>query len=363
MDEKITEREFILECCKLDYADKDTLVACMQHALDYPYILGHLLYNRAGGIAYVTLKANNLLGRVNREFRNTLRSIYESGLIKTESFIRALQDLTRLCGRLSVPYALLKGAYLVGLYPKGTRTSQDVDILIESKDITVLSRILKAEGFIQGNVRNDVFVPADRAEIISSRMTRGETVPYVKRIDYPNMKYLEIDVNFSLGFKPGMDEAVVRDFLSGTCPLIEGSIETLNAVDFFIHLCAHLYKEAAVMNWVELGRDISLYKFSDIYLFLHLFMDEAFSEALLHRIRAIGLEKECYYAMFYTKLLFSVDNPCLDALLKGIMPVNLFFLNRITDPQTNKMFAFNMDYKNWVFCSDRRGRLYEVEYD
>ena len=73
----------------------------------------------------------------------------------------------------------------------------------------------------------------------------------------PGMKYLEIDVNFSLGFSPGMDESIVRTFLEKTQPLIFDAISTLNDVDFLLHLCAHLYKEATVMSWVEMGRDIS----------------------------------------------------------------------------------------------------------
>ncbi len=40
------ENKFILELCKFKYADKDKLTELMKERLDYPYILGHLLYNR-----------------------------------------------------------------------------------------------------------------------------------------------------------------------------------------------------------------------------------------------------------------------------------------------------------------------------
>ena len=65
------EKRTILELCRFADADPDVLSGLMDGALDYPYILGQLLYNRMGGVAYYTLKHTGLMPRVNREFRNT----------------------------------------------------------------------------------------------------------------------------------------------------------------------------------------------------------------------------------------------------------------------------------------------------
>ena len=69
------ENKFILELLKGTNADKEVLLDLMKTKMDYPYILGHLLYNRVGAAAYLTLKKNELLPKVNREFRNSLRAI------------------------------------------------------------------------------------------------------------------------------------------------------------------------------------------------------------------------------------------------------------------------------------------------
>lgn len=354
------ENKFILELCKFEYAKKEVLMNLMKERLNYPYILGHLLYNRVGAMAYYALKKNELLHMVNREFRNTLKAIYEYNHDQTNSFFETLNLLKTACADFNFPYALLKGAYLVDMYPKGLRTSNDIDILIEPDNITQLNDVLKSSGFKQGNIRNEVFVPASRTEIISSRMNRGETVPFVKEVNLPNMRYLEVDVNFSLGFRPGMDERVVGDFLSHTQPLILNSVFTLNRADFLMHLCAHLYKEASVMSWVEMGRDISLYKYCDIYLFLHRFMDEKLSAELIKRIKKVGLNRECYYALYYVRLLFDIENENLNRLLNEIHPDDLSFMTKICEPQSGKLYSFNMDYRDWAFCSDRKGNLYET---
>ena len=354
------ENKFILELCKLDQADEGKLIELMNEGLDYPYILGQLLYNRVGAMAYYALKQNELLHKVNREFRNTLKAIYEYNLNKTTSFVKSLRALSTVCSNFGFSYAFLKGAYLIDIYPKGLRTSNDIDILINPENITKLTSELKAVGFKQGNIRNETFTPASRTEIIFSRMNRGETVPFVKEVNLPSMKYLEIDVNFSLGFRPGVDENVVRDFLDRTQLLILNSISTLNRTDFLMHLCAHLYKEATVMSWVEMGRDISLYKYCDIYLFIHNFMNEEFATEIIQRISDVGLNKECYYSLYNSRDLFEIENKNLDKVLEDIRPANISFMTQVLEPQTDKIYYYDMSYRDWVFCSDRKGKLYET---
>lgn len=354
------ENRFILELLKGTNADKEVLINLMKAKMDYPYVLGHLLYNRVGAAAYLTLKQNEYLQKVNREFRNSLKAIYEYNSAKTDSFNKATAFFSSVCKEFYFPYAFLKGAYLVDLYPRGLRTSNDVDILIKPENITELTNILKKHGFEQGNIRNEEFVPASRKEIVSSRMNRGETVPFIKELNLPGMKYLELDVNFSLGFRPGLDEEIVSDFLSRTEPLIREDMHTLDSVDFLLHLCAHLYKEATVMSWVEMGRDISLYKYCDIYLYLNEFMNDTYTDKLIRRIEEVGLIKECYYTLYYTKELFGMGNSLLEKVLDKIRPEETDFMCQIIDPQNGKTYSFDMKYSDWVFCSNRRKLLNEA---
>lgn len=354
------ENKLILELCKGKYAKKEVLDELINERMDFPYILGQLLYNRVGAMAYIALKENQFLHSVNREFRNSLKAIYEHNFSKTDSFISALNSLKSICENFRFPYAFLKGSYLVNIYDKGLRTSNDIDILINPQNITELTEKLKAAGFQQGNIIDEKFVPASRTEIISSRMNRGETVPFVKEVNLPSMRFLEIDVNFSLGFRPGIDERIVYNFLNRTQPLILNTISTLDRVDFLMHLCAHLYKEATIMSWLEMGRDISLYKYCDIYLCLHDFHNAEIATLLIQRIDDLGLTKECYFALSYSKELFDISSDNLDKVLKAIKPTDTSFMKQVLEPKTGKMYSYDMDYIDWVFCSDRRGQLYET---
>ena len=354
------ENTFILELCKFIKPDRARLEALMEHTLDYPYILGQILYHRMGAAAYETLRKCELLGRVNREFRNTLKAIYDVGTDKTNSLLCAMQSLKAVLKEADFPYALLKGAYLVQLYPLGLRTSNDIDILIEPQSITDLTARLKAAGFAQGNIRNGSFQPATRAEIVSSRLNRGETIPFIKRVNLPKMEYLELDINFSLDFKASGNTDIVSALLANTQKTISNGYYTLSQADFLIHLCVHLFKEATVMAWVEMGRDLSLYKFCDIYLFVDRFLDGGFCRELIQSIRRYGLERECYYAFFNTRKLFEIQNEEFDRLIEAIRPADLRYMNEILDPVQNRRYAYDMDYIDWMFCYNRKEQLHEI---
>lgn len=362
MEQQI-ENLLVLELCKVNTYKKEKIEAWMEQPLNYPYILGHLLYNRLGGAAYYIFSQCGLLGRLNREFRNTLKTVYDSNCEKNQSFLKGLAYLSGLLESVPFPYALLKGAFLVSIYQPGVRTSNDYDILIAQENITVLSDLLKQNGYRQGNVRDGMFVPASRTEILSSRMNRGETVPFIKELGFPQMRYSEVDINFSLDFKAKQEHSVIPEMLLRSEKAIQtnvGSAYTLNKADFLIHLCTHLYKEATTINWVRMGRDVSLYKYMDIYLFVRSFLDNALAQELTDRIKLYHLEKECYYAFAYTKELFDLRCDAFDLVQEGIKPHNTAYLSQIISPADGKIFAFDLPYIQWIFCSDRGGHLNEI---
>ena len=354
------ENIFILELCKFISPDKDKLSELLEETLNFPYILGQVLFNRMGAAAYFTLESCGLLGKVNREFRTTLKSIYDVGIDKKSSFATAIEMLEDILKNFNFPYALLKGAYLYQSYPKGLRTSNDIDILIEQKNITPLSNILLENDFLQGHIRNGKFTQSSRKEILSSRMNRGETVPFIKKVDLPKMEYLEVDINFSLDYKARQENENVANMLAQTKQLFGKNLYVLSEYDFLIHLCVHLYKEAVVKAIVDMGRDMSLYKFCDLYLLLSEQKNTDFYQGLITRIGELDLNKECYYALFYTKMLFDIKNDMLNTMLTSIEPEDTQYLRQVFNPTDGKVYEFDSDIVDWIFCFERMNKLYEV---
>ncbi|MCI9415713.1 MAG: nucleotidyltransferase family protein [Clostridiales bacterium] len=357
------EQALVLELCRYLQPNRKKIEELLEGPIDAALVLGELLYHRMGSVAWHVLKECGLTGRVNREFRNTLHMVYDSNCQKSTGFRRLLTGMADVLEDVNFPYAVLKGARLAYEYPVGLRTSNDLDILVRQQDISSLTERLKAAGYVQGYIRNDHLVPATRSEILNSRLNRGETVPFVRRVDWEQMKFCEVDINFSLDFKAKESSHPVELLLEEREPLEVGegrTLMTLSRADFLIQLCAHLYKEAVIYQWVEMGRDLSLYKFCDIYLLITKELDAALCGILTDRILSCGVEKECYYALSLTDRLFEVNNPYLPVLLRDIKPADTAYMHEIQDPSGGKRYRYDLDFTDWLFCADRRVRLKET---
>lgn len=326
-----------------------------------PSVLGHLFFNRMQAIAYGTLNKHGLLGKVTREFRDSLRGAYEQNLEKNNSFYWCIQYLNEVLSKCNCKYAMLKGAYLCHYYPKGYRTSSDIDLLVKPGDVTQIGNALSIAGFKQGSVRNGKFIPSTRKEIIESKMLRGETVPYIKELNFPNMKYLEVDINFSLDYKNSNTNILESMLENASKREIRGAdVMTLDESDFFIHLCAHLYKEATTLPWVKMMRDMTLYKYSDIYLLLE-DMSSTRLEKIFERARSVNMEKECAFAIIQTSDLFDVNNRLAIDMSRDVLINDPDYIHRVISPKDNKTFIFTEKNIFERFFADSRKDLLKEE--
>ncbi len=328
-----------------------------------PMVLGHLFFNRMQAVAYGTLKKHGLLGKVNREFRNSLEWAYTQNLEKNNSFFYCVRQVEKVLSVCNCKYAMLKGAYLCKAYPNGYRTSNDIDLLVHPNDVTEVGNALLAIGFKQGNIRNGKFELATRKEIIESKIMRGETVPYIKEINLPGMRFLEIDINFSLDYKPG-DTDLIEEMMNNTLFVNLGNfrVRTLRADDFFVHLCSHLYKEATTLPWIEMKRDMTLYKYCDIYMLLNNASKEHI-DFLFRRAKTLGMEKVCAFAVLQTAELFKFKNLYAVEIAKKHLESDSNFMHSIFSPKDKKELVFiEQDIFKRFFNTDRKNLLREVNY-
>ena len=294
---KNKEKQLYLELCGFLSPNKKKINKLIEKGGATPELLGYLFANRMAGVAYGVLEKTELLSNVDREFRNSLKGARDLNEKYNEDFFGCLNYVSILLDACGIPYALLKGAYLCGKYPIGYRTSNDIDVLINPEDIGKLSAKLKLAGFRQGHLKNGKFVEATRQEIIESKMTRGETVPFIKEIKLPYIKYLEVDINFSLDYKNSNDDSVKR-MLERTQIVSAKNVRvrTLCFEDFFLHLCSHLYKEATTLPWVKMKRDMTFYKYLDIYMLINE-IDEETQKNVITMAEKYGLETELSYCL------------------------------------------------------------------
>lgn len=327
-----------------------------------PAVLGHLFFNRMSAIAYGNLDNHGLLDKVNREFRNSIKGAHIQNKQKNKSFFLCIGYLEEILSRCNCSYAMLKGAYLCKRYPDGYRTSNDIDLLVHPKDVAEVAKILLESGFKQGNVRKGIFEAATRREIIESKMMRGETVPFIREINLPHMQFLEVDINFSLDYKPEKAD-IIEEMMRNTVTekFFGFQVRTLRSDDFFVHLCSHLYKEATALPWVEMMRDMTLYKYCDIYMLLNNETKEQV-DFLFKRAGELGMEKICAFSVLQMSGLFKFENAYARELAESILESDPDFIHRVVSPKEGKNYIFTeKNISERLFADNRKSLLEEVK--
>lgn len=323
-------------------------------------LLGQICCNRIAGIAYRNLIRNDGYISLPGGAMKVLETLYKKELEKSRIYQKHLTHLCEVLQHADFKYALLKGAYLNTLvYDAGMRTSNDIDILVAEEDISRCQCLLKEHGFVQGNYTEDEgIVEAARRDIIMSKMNYGETIPFVKLWEG---EPLLIDLNFSIDFKPESETEIVKKLLLCTEEAVFQNcrFSMLNQVDFLIHLCCHLYKEATTFDWVRRRSDLQLYKFSDLNVMIHTAFDSIYTGKLIDRIRLLELQKECYYALYYTGQIYGRvwENKSYREVLRKIKPGNTDFMKQIVDPAENRTYCFREDFVEWFALPDRPAAL------
>lgn len=319
-------------------------------------LIGKLILNRVVNIAYRNLmKSGAGLG----EFSRPLKLMFEDNLRRGEECMANIEHVCRVFKDADFPFALLKGAYLIPfLYETGDRLSNDIDVLVNESNVGKCQKLLLENGFRQGYVNGGVFREATRREVIMSKMNYGETIPFVKNLEG---HFIMVDINFSVDYKPMEDDGIITRMLEKrvSLPLNDTTLVTLDPSDFLIHLCLHLYKEATTWDWVMRRKDLNLYKFNDIYLLMRRNGSREFMEQLAFRIRDYGVEKECYFALFNTMIIYGFLNS-MDGyreFLDGIRPEDTGYMKEIVNPIEKTVYRYDTEFLEWFSCNDRLLKL------
>ena len=355
------EEKLFWHLCSFLESNGDSMKKVIKEAAT-PEVLGQLFFNRMQGVAYGVLKQANLLHETNREFRNSLAGAWKQNVQKNESFYQCVEKLSDDLRSIKDKYVMLKGALLCGIYPDGYRTSNDIDLLVRPEDVTEIGKALLQLGFRQGSIRDNRFIPASRQEIIESKMMRGETVPYILEVDLPWLQFLEVDINFSLDYKPGDDKALCLMLERSTAADVRGAnVSALNRMDFFIHLCAHLYKEATTLPWVQMRRDMTLYKFSDIYLLMSQFSDSDVRQ-LFDQAKELGMQEICSCVILWTIALYEICSPYIQEHAEYILAEKVNMLHTVFAPSEHKELVYTeMNMRRRFFNTNRLELLSEVQ--
>lgn len=299
------EYNAILEIIKLGNKEQatDKLLAVLEdRTLNWVEILGYLCYHRVAGLAYEAINAVNIRGLDFPVFF-AIYMIHESQRIRVELQKEYIEIISAALVEANIEHVFLKGSVLSStIYPVGTRAFNDIDILVSKNSIQGVKNVLYELGFLQGkyNYKSGTVDEFNKDALNQSLNTRGELAPFVKIVDEIAIKTIDVDVNFSLDWKPVDHDEAVAHFLNQRIlvPINKNhSIYSLKEEHLFIHLCCHFYKDSALTDLVKKRKVLDLYKFVDIYTFIQTYFGKINPEKIFRDSVKYGFDIPVYFTL------------------------------------------------------------------
>ncbi len=240
--------------------------------LDWYGILGFLELHKAVGMFYIKAKAQNIT--LPHKVEKIMSQCYQRQKRRVKFFRSEVEKISDALIIKGVKHIFLKGSILCSLdeekkiYSDGERISNDIDVLVKPTDLSAICKALREADFIQGKYDEEkgVIIPFSRLEILKRQMNRGETAPFVKLTNNPEIPFIEVDVNFSLGNEPSEYSELISEMIDTRILYSEKiSLYGANEELFFLHLIMHQFKESRLYFMVDRSKDIDLYKLTDMY--------------------------------------------------------------------------------------------------
>ena len=114
------------------------------------------------------------------------------------------------------------------------------------------------------------------------------------------------------------------------------------------------------MPWVKMKRDMTLYKYCDIYYLLSELNDKQIT-GIFNRAKDLSMEKICAYAVLQTSELFDLNQDYAVHMAKEILKDDPEFIHTVVSPSEKKMYVYICkDISERFFENDRVSLLMEV---
>ena len=344
----------ILLCSRHDFDDEireyvQTLFK--SPGFDWYAFLGIAMINRVNGVVYKNIKGLKSIPKYVNYFLNLA---YLEQKERTRIHRDEIVNVSNIFEKNNIRHAFLKGSVLnTIIYNPGDRISNDTDVMIHIDDIDRAVKLLKDDGYIQGEIVDGKLIPATKKEILFARINTYEIVPLSKPIDERYLPYHEVDVNFRLGNDATQEEA--SELLKGTVLIEENgySVRTLPMEEFLIFLCIHHYREAVMVFKIAHGDDLTLYKFMDIHFLLSSRGKDIDWDELREKVERMNRFRDVYYTLYYTEQLY--PGTISEEHLNMFKPADTAFLNEYRGKDnSDEVYTWKTDFVHRVFSYDRQ---------
>lgn len=335
------EHKFILNAALIEKNEEE--INNINKALDEPLnwieIAGIAMNHRLGGYLYNGL-IKEQQAKIPMELKKNIEMLVYGQAVNEEKMYKYINELNDILENRNIRYAGLKGIiYGASLYTKGTRRSNDMDLLVYEEDLDKIDEILRSVGYIQANIKKGRLVEATKKEKLIQRMNYHDLVPYMKQTDDG---IIGIDINFLFDGKDNLVDSKVFDIgtriYSGKQYLFRG-LEVDTNLAFLI---CHFYREATGSLWVDNKRNLILYKIVDIVNYIRHFEGQMDVDKVVNLFQELNIIEKALYSFLMIKKFYNQEfiNSVIDYISSNY---NDIYLKYVNDHVFEKYFEDSFD--------------------
>lgn len=280
----------------------------LEHKIEWNKVLEYAISCKCIGLIYFNLIRLGLMVYIKPIIYYIFKYYYYGNKLKN---IFLMEEKTRLLDafrRNHIVVYPLKGARLLSeIYiDLGSRTMNDLDFLCKLEDRNIIDDVMREMGYRQGEFdwREYSIKKIERSKMIGWKINMNTLPTYLKipPREKTQLEYIAIDFSYALNLKK--DVSITKKIFEN------GLSDNMDSIDFLLHLCCHLYKEAEEDIWIEAAADVNLIKFCDIREFLiHNFShtdDEVLSTIVLRAVD-YGCWEDLYFALYFLLEIYNDD--------------------------------------------------------
>ncbi|MEW9700952.1 nucleotidyltransferase family protein [Paenibacillus sp. SI8] len=332
-DQLSIERQLVLlTSIEMEDSQGELLKTILESRLDWSEVIYQMVTHRTLNMFGYNLKKFNLFNSLEAELKRLINTQWAVYRERNHHYSQQLAQVLEVFAQSNLVLPVLKGNMLANIvYPvMETRIFNDLDFLMKLEDVNQVTSALEGLGYIQGQYDEEkhAIVEATRRQKVLHQMSSHEIQEFLKLSDNPFAPLIELDVNHDILWKGKCPYRVdTRELIARAIPVeINGAKGyMLDYIDNIIQLSCHLYKEATLMLWIVSLRDLKIYKFADLHMYIRKFKDQIDWDLLIERVKAYQLEAIVYYNFHYIEEMFGGIVP--RHVVDSLRPENLDYLD------------------------------------
>ena len=352
------ERQLILmTAIEVEEAQAARLEEILNSHLNWADIIFQMITHRTAGMFYYNLKKFKLVDKLEKEISRLLDANWQVYGERNAYYQKELTNVLTAFNEHNVVVPVLKGNLLATMvYPElETRIFNDLDMIMKLDDVVPVTQALEGIGFVQGHFDEEKqeIIAASRKEKMLQQMVSHELQEFQKISDNKFAKLVQVDINHDVLWKGNCPYKVpTEELIARALPIDINGVRgyMLDYIDNIIQLSCHLYKEATLMMWVTDLRDLKIYKFSDLYMYIKKFFDKIDWDLLVERIKGYNLDKVVYYNFHYIEMMFGELIP--EKVLNALRPDDLTYLDEY-GIENKEPSIWEYDFFTRLFETDR----------